>query len=488
MSDDQNTPQQQGDGLPLDDVRDARTGPPPTDDGGATPAARAASVQLRQRGAEQDAAELMDPANQSLAEALQITYRLVQAAMVILAVLFLFSGFQRVDEGERGIKVRFGKPVASDLDPGPQFAWPYPIGELVKVGTGNVSLRIDEAFWPETSDPSQDVDQLTPSPRLNPAHGRDGSVITADLNLAHTQWQAVYRREDTVRFVENVAPGEEQPLVRAALERGVVRAVAETTIDELLKPQGDSLALARRAREIAQQVLDATESGIVIEQLESLQRPTPPIRLRDRFNRVLSARSTAQTEITGAESARTEILTRLAGPAAETVIELIDRYELAVETGRSERASVILSTLDRLLEGEPVELEGVTLAAADGEVIEIIQDARVERQTMVQEARGDLELYKATLAQFDASPLLTVQRNWRRAWGEFSAADNVVINFVPRGASGELLLNIDPDIVKALDREAKARQQAETIEERDRLRRQERFRTERGIERDEDEL
>jgi hypothetical protein len=70
---------------------------------------RAASITLSGTGVAGDTASLMDPANQSLAEALKISFRIVQLAMVVLAALFVFSGFQTVEENEKGIRVTLGK-------------------------------------------------------------------------------------------------------------------------------------------------------------------------------------------------------------------------------------------------------------------------------------------------------------------------------------------------------------------------------------------
>ena len=44
----------------------------------------------------------MDPANQSLGEALRLSYRVLQIAIVALVVTFLFSGFQSVRDGATG--------------------------------------------------------------------------------------------------------------------------------------------------------------------------------------------------------------------------------------------------------------------------------------------------------------------------------------------------------------------------------------------------
>src|SRR5262245_58112676 len=81
---------------------------------------RPASVMLRSERDRGDAGA-MDPANQSLAEALNLIFLLLRGAMLLLAVAFVFSGFQSVNENQRGIKLLFGHKTDADLKPGFHF-------------------------------------------------------------------------------------------------------------------------------------------------------------------------------------------------------------------------------------------------------------------------------------------------------------------------------------------------------------------------------
>lgn len=90
----------------------------PTQAGGQPGSTREASVQLREgEPTPGQRASMMDPANQSLAEALRITFRILQLAMVVLFVLYIGSGFQSIKASERGLRVITGRIVASDLPP-----------------------------------------------------------------------------------------------------------------------------------------------------------------------------------------------------------------------------------------------------------------------------------------------------------------------------------------------------------------------------------
>jgi len=293
--------------------------------------------------------------------------------------------------------------------------------------------------------------------QLDPAE--DGSMITADLNIAHSQWTVNYRRADHVEFATNVIPGQERALVRVAAMRGVVHAVARTEIDTLLKDRDTVASVARR---VAQEALDEMNSGIVIEQM-TLNRKFAPSVLLDNFAEVQSA---AQEAGGLREQARTEaqdMMNRVAGRAAPVLVDLIDRYERAVELGEAEEAERTLAQIDALMVGEPVEIDGepVTVAVS-GEVSQILADARNDAFRVVSEARGDLELFQANLERYQANPRLMVMREWASAMDAFFSRDFVQSFYLPAGEGNtvQTWLSEDPDIRRLLEMEQR-RQEAE---------------------------
>ncbi|MEM7754718.1 MAG: SPFH domain-containing protein [Planctomycetota bacterium] len=450
--------------------------------------AREASVRLRAGDGSGDAS-LMDPANESLADALKITFKLVQFAMVVLASAFVLSGLQQVEEGERGLSLLFGKPRALDLEPGFRFSAPYPFGELVKVQTGLVTPAVNQAFWPDVgADRLEDpVEEIGTQRELVP--GEDGSVITADLNLAHAQWRLSYRRARVAELRERLLPEAESAVILRAFERAVVQAVSQITIDEMLRPEGGTRDLARRVQEITQSMLDRVAGvgptgeplgvGIVIEEV-ILSRKIPPTTLIDRFAAVNSARTNAQAARTDAEAARAEALNGVAGLASAALLAQIDKYEAAIETSRTDDAEMILVEIDRLLEGD-----GTTVAAS-GEVAGLLANAESERSAAVNAARADLALFEAKLAQFGSNPKLMVSRDWASAYADFLDKPFVQTMRLPTDVSPMLVINEDPDIIKEIDRQRKRAEAIDAAQRREDARRLDRFRSERGIIRDEE--
>ena len=75
---------------------------------------RAASAEFEvdtEIGSQAALREAMDPANQSLANALRLSFRVLQAVIVVLVAMFLISGVKIVKQGQSGVMLRFGAVV-----------------------------------------------------------------------------------------------------------------------------------------------------------------------------------------------------------------------------------------------------------------------------------------------------------------------------------------------------------------------------------------
>ena len=95
--------------------------------------------------------EAMDPANQSLAEALRLSYRVLQVVIVILVGLFLVSGCQNVGPGQSGVMTFFGKIQtvggSQALEPGRHWSrWPFPAGDFKVFEVENRSVDLGNVF------------------------------------------------------------------------------------------------------------------------------------------------------------------------------------------------------------------------------------------------------------------------------------------------------------------------------------------------------
>ncbi|MBL4809832.1 MAG: hypothetical protein JKY43_07235 [Phycisphaerales bacterium] len=447
---------------------------------------RAASVRLRGGQSDQDANDMarMDTANESLADALKITYGLLKVAMIVLVGLFTISGVQSIKEGERGISVRFGKQVRTNLEPGIQWSFPYPIGEIVRVGEGAIEIAIAKEFMPNISGDQSDeaamslnISRFSNSVKLDPAS--DGSNITSDFNIAHTQWSVIYRRSDHATYVSNIIPSQEHAILKAVIQRAVVHVIATIKIDDLLK--NSSEAIAGRVRSLTQQSLDDLETGISIDRVV-LTRKNAALSLRAKFNSVQAAAQTAGKAREDALLLRDQMLNEVAGFGSKVLIAEINEYERLIELQMTNESEIQLARIDAILQGHQVEIGGeMTGLLVSGEISELLIQAQSQSSNRVSLAIAQLENFRSKQAQFKANPKLMIARDWSSAMSEFLDKDFVSTIVLPRGVSAEILINNDPDIAREIDRMRKRREAEGTIDQRREDMRRSFFKTQRGL-------
>ncbi|MEO1534242.1 MAG: SPFH domain-containing protein [Planctomycetota bacterium] len=448
---------------------------------------RPSSVTLRDSSDMGEDAVLMDRANRSALAALNTAYGILGVIMLGLVVLFLFSGFQSVDEGERAVRLRFGAIVDRDLGSGFALAWPPPIGDLVKVEVGQQQFGVDDAFFPRLTERQRrnTIEQIAQSfrGRLDPA--QDGSLITGDMNLAHARVEVSYQRVSPTDWLTNIDERDERDLLRLTVERAMVRAIAEVGIDDVVKmTPGSEGSVARRAEAIAQEILDLPEDpslsmGIEIVRLD-VNDPSPPLSLFDDFGAVTKATVNAAEQRERAEQdARTQ-LNRLAGGAAGPLIELIGRYERAIDLEDTAAADELFAAIDSVMLGEAVTVSSEVDGLEDAETL-VVPASTVsgqitvdlgEAQTFANSARdvalADLVTFRAKLPQYRSNPDVLVYTEWSRAFGDFLQKDSVQAMLVPEGTDFvDLELNRDPEIQRELERALNAERLERAADERE---------------------
>lgn len=441
------------------------------------------SVTLRAGQAEIDEGPSLDPASKSLADALRVLFRLLQLSLLIIAALYVLSGFQSVREGQSGIRLLFGKINAERLDPGFRFAFPYPIGELVKVETGARTFKIDEEFWPAITNPAdkeRPVDQLPKLSSLRPEG--DGSLITADNNLLHARWEVIYSRRDPGDWAQSILTTNEEQIVRSAVNRSIVHAVAESTIDDVLRQTGDQGTVSARARDLAQKMLDSMGTGIQLDTV-NLVTKIPPTATLESFNRVQSAAEQASKARDEAEQEARRVLNNAAGAAAPALLAEIDRYEVDIEKGDATAAAITLERINRLLEGRGMTVDGKEVAVpTGGNISRMINDAQLYRTTVVATASQDLTTFQAKSEQFAKNPKVLIHTEWANALMAFNSRPNVQKFFLPPSTQVlDLLLNPDPDIIREFERVRNTQVAEQAEEERRQRQRDSQFKTDTGL-------
>ena len=435
-------------------------------------------------------ADMMNPADKSLADALRMIYLVLLLAMGVIVIAYFLSGFKRVNESESGVRMVLGKISERDIPPGFAASFPEPIGELIRVQTGEQSLRLSKQFFPRLSENEEkmiaekNVQSLAEggSNALDP--DSDGALITGDGNLVHARVNVTYRRKNPSQTLLNIADDDgkgaiERDLVTAATRRGMVHAAARVSIDEFLRNQADSnrpdkdvRSVDRMAKDFAQDMLTKLNTGIEIQQLLVTDRIPPRMLIKD-FNKVQSAQSTAAKEVSDAEQARKERLNQSAGESAPLLLAQIDEYDKLTRLGDQAGASKVLQTIHAIMMRENVEIGGVKITPDTfGKVSQLISDANRYRTEVVGKAQASANLFAAKKAAFTSNPDVMVSSEWTSALQAFLTRAGVQTMLVPPGAERiTVQINRDPSermrlAQEVMEKEAKAAQEKREAERR----------------------
>ena len=386
-----------------------------------------------------------DRANKSLADALRLSFLVLQLVMVVLVLVYFASGWKTVSSQERGLRLIFGKIQDDDaLEPGGYATWPYPIGQFITVPASPQTLVVDDAFWvglsaDEKAKPFRD---LNPNEKqLRP--GEDGSVITADSALAHTKWTVQYRIVNARRNQERLSLANVERVVRKAVERGVVLGAAVTTLDDVVQSRD---LLSTRVKSYAQQMLDKMDSGIVI--VSASYEAYPPRYVLEAYDGVNQATVQAAQEIEEADKEARERLNEVAGPAYQTLRRLVAEYDAALERAAADpalerEAAEVLARIDQALAGENV----------GGQVARVIGAANSDRAEIAAAFRNELERFRAWRDRYRENPELTLSLLWAETMGRVGTKGMEWFMLPPGVTEVDIRMNRNPERKRRMESE-----------------------------------
>ncbi|MDA1008364.1 MAG: SPFH domain-containing protein [Planctomycetota bacterium] len=365
----------------------------------------------------------MDPANQSLGEALLLSYRILQLAILGLVFAFLFSGFQTVQEGYTGVRTIFGAtagdPGEESITPGLHPFWPYPIGEIT-VFPQRQSVDLKQAFWVELRSIEITLEQATENADLaqpiRPSR-TFGSLITADGDIAHLQLTAEFVIEDPVLFLERFAPADADRVVKAALKTAAVQTAAQSTLAELVEQRNPPSAAIQSK---AQAFLDGLSSGIKFTSVQVPER-IAPLAIRNTFRRVQTAREDAKTAVEKARQKASSMLVDAAGPGYADLLVLIRQYEIALMEKNDAVASEVLVAIANRLQGADI----------GGDAAKSIQRARAAQASLEAALGRDARRLASLSASFHENPKQLVRQLWLQALTEVLSGNEAEVFSIP---------------------------------------------------------
>ncbi len=227
---------------------------------------------------------------------------LLIVAIVAVGIWFS-SGLYVVQQGERGVELRFGEHTAT-TQAGLRWHFPVPIEEVVvidvqKVNTVEVGYRVN--------DRNRSITPVT----------REALMLTADENIIDIQFAVQYDIKDPTDLLFNVS----DPLhlvVRQATESAVREIVGSSSMDFVIT-EGRA-EIAQETKVLLQQILDRYKTGVNIRAVE-MQNAQPPAEVKAAFDDAVKAREDEERLKNEAEAYFNDVIPRARGEAARLLLE-----------------------------------------------------------------------------------------------------------------------------------------------------------------------
>jgi membrane protease subunit HflK len=435
-----------GDGPPRDEFPPA-TDAPYLEEGSDIDAAeaprRAASARFEVESEVGSAALLrgaMDPANQSMGEALRLSYRVLQLVILVLVLLFLVSSVQTVDEDQGGVFTQWGKIKKLDedenLSPGLKWGkWPYPIGEFILFDVTNRTADVGGAFVqanPRGATLEDQINSATTDRPLNPGPNGDGSLITREGDLVHMRVSARYSIDPATRFVERINDADPArnaaKIVRLALQQATVQTVATVSAQEVVDHVEEIKAAVRQQ---AQHTLDELECGITLAQVDITDHGLP-LSIQRVNGELQSAQFDADQAVLQARRQAEKTLIQTAGSGYRDIITLIEQYEESLDVGDEAASANLLAQINTKLESADVT----------GEVSSIMSYARAYLTQIESSLGGEVQRFLSLLPAFRENPQLVARKQWLEAFAYVLSRPDVEVMYVPDTLGmAQILLN-----------------------------------------------
>ncbi len=227
----------------------------------------------------------------------------VGLALILVAAVWLVSGFYILQEGERGVVTQFGQKIAIK-EAGLHWRWPYPIQRIEKVD-------IEKPF------------SLSIGFRINARSGakskvpKEALMLTQDESIVDVESSVQYKVDNVESYLFNVKDTE--ATVAQAAESALREAMAKTTLDVALTEEGRS-EITRYAQTLLQKTVDRYELGVASIAIDK-PMVQPPEEVRAAFDDVTKVVKDGQALKTDADAYAAEIIPRARATVARQIQE-----------------------------------------------------------------------------------------------------------------------------------------------------------------------
>ena len=229
----------------------------------------------------------------------------------LIVLVWVATGFYIVDQGSRGVVLRFGKHIETTM-PGPRWHMPFPI-ETVNV------VNMEQVRTLEIGYRSADGGAVR-SKEL-----KESLMLTDDENIIDLQFAVQYNLKSVEDSLFSNRSAEES--VRGIAESAIREVVGKNKLDFALYEGREEVAL--NTKKLMQDILDRYKTGINVVSV-TMQNAQPPEQVQAAFEDAVKAKQDLERQKNEGQAYANDVIPKARGTASRLLQEA-QGYKLRVE-------------------------------------------------------------------------------------------------------------------------------------------------------------
>ena len=226
--------------------------------------------------------------------------------LIVLAavVIWLLTGFFRVQPNQQAVQLIFGKPFGLPAEQGLHYNLPAPIGSVVVVNVQDLRRTVIGSHTAGAGSFG----------RGGRATSTENLMLTGDENIVDIEFAVLWQVKDVFKYAFAVRNGEDT--VRSAAEAAMREVIGQATLQYAL---GDGRTKVEQdTKDLLQKIIDEYGLGARVTQVQ-LQRVDPPQDVIGAFRDVQAARADKERNVNEANTYRNQVLPRANGEASAII-------------------------------------------------------------------------------------------------------------------------------------------------------------------------
>jgi len=247
------------------------------------------------------------------------TGKIIILGVVVVALLWLASGFYRVQPGEDAVVQRFGALNRTQTEPGMGYHLPWPVETVTHVNV-EADRRMTIGFEGQGRF-EQDIQE-------------ESQMLTSDANIVDIDVVVIWNIKNAHDYIFNIRNQEDT--IKRVAESTTREVVGQTALQPIITTGRQSVA--DRIQKLTQDTLDAYGSGVAVKQV-LIQDATVHPDVMEAFDDVVAATQDAERFQNEATIYKNDILPKARGEAIR-IIQQAEGYKdarIARAEGEAER-------------------------------------------------------------------------------------------------------------------------------------------------------